>query len=151
MYVCLYLCIFCLGFLVGLRLRFTSAFVSCEFFCFIYLVYYLLFYLCFVRFCWCIFGISFRDSVLLSYYLYWFGVSSFSATAIVVTIPLSYNTFIIPFKRRRINLIFSLFYSSTIWDRARHRGPGKRELKTEEILSEYSTKTLWKWMKITAI
>ena len=34
-----------------------------------------------------------------------------------------------------INLIFSLLYSSTTWDRARHWGPGKWEFKTEEILS----------------
>ena len=54
-------------------------------------------------------------------------------------------------KRRRINGIFSLLYSSTIWDRASDRGPGKREFKTEEILSESSAKPLWKRMKITII
>ena len=45
-------------------------------------------------------------------------------------------------KRRRINLIFSILYSSTIWDRAHHQGPGKWEFKTEEILSESCVKTL---------
>ena len=32
-----------------------------------------------------------------------------------------------------------------MWDHARHRGPGKQEFKTEEILSETSPKA-WKKM-----
>ena len=37
---------------------------------------------------------------------------------------------------KRINLVFSLLYSNIIWDPVRHRGPGKREFKTEKILQK---------------
>ena len=49
----------------------------------------------------------------------------------------------------RINLIFDLLYSSTIWDHAYHRGPGKKEFKTKEILSETSAKTIENYENIT--
>ena len=46
-----------------------------------------------------------------------------------------------------LTLLFSLLYSSTI--ALTIGGPSKREIKTEEILSETSAKAWEKWMKFT--
>ena len=55
-------------------------------------------------------------------------------------------------KRRVINLIFSLLYSSTIWDRAHPRRPGKRVFKTESqanlVLLKHRTKVRKIFQKI---